>query len=86
VLPYPRPANGFFLTAPLGWILLALQVLFYLMALAGNFIQQKQGKSKLRLLFYLPTFLTNSNLAALQGFFQFLKKQPGHLWTRIERR
>ena len=85
-IPYPRPAHWVFLTAPVGLVLFALQILFYLMALVGNSIQQKQGGSKLRLLFYLPTFLTNSNLAALQGFFQFLKKQPGHLWTRIERR
>jgi poly-beta-1,6-N-acetyl-D-glucosamine synthase len=86
LLPYPRPQNLFFLTSTFSLIFISLQILFYLMAVVGTYIQKNQGKSKLRLLFYLPTFLTNSNLAALQGFFQFLKKQPGHLWQRIERR
>lgn len=86
LLPYHRPQNLFFLPSPFKFIFLSIQFLFYLMAGAGTYIQKNQGRSKLRLLFYLPTFLTNSNLAALQGFFQYLKKQPGHLWQRIERR
>jgi hypothetical protein len=69
-----------------GTAFLLLQALFYLLALVGTYVQKNQGGGRLRLLFYLPTFLTNSNLAALQGFFQFLKKQPGHLWQRIDRR
>lgn len=80
------PRGWFFLGAPLGIVFLLLQALFYLLAVVGNQVQKKQGGGRLRTLLYLPTFLTNSNLAALQGFFQFLKKQPGHLWQRIERR
>lgn len=86
VLPYPRPQGWGYLNPPVGLGFLALQGLFYLLAAIGSASQKNQGMGRLRLLFYLPTFLTNSNLAALQGFFQFMKKQPGHLWQRIERR
>lgn len=80
------PQGWLFLGPPLGIVFLVLQALFYLLAVVGTRVQKNQGGGRLRTLFYLPTFLTNSNLAALQGFFQFLKKRPGHLWQRIERR
>jgi hypothetical protein len=37
-------------------------------------------------LFYIPTFLTNSNYAALMGFIRFLRGNQSHLWERIQRR
>jgi biofilm PGA synthesis N-glycosyltransferase PgaC len=86
LLPYPGSRSWLLLAPPVGTAFLLLQALFYLLALVGTYLQKNQGGGRLRLLFYLPTFLTNSNLAALQGFFQFLKKQPGHLWQRINRR
>ncbi len=86
LVQYLHPQGWIFLGPPLGIVFLLLQALFYLLVVVGNHVQKKQGGGRLRTLLYLPTFLTNSNLAALQGFFQFLKKQPGHLWQRIERR
>lgn len=86
VLPYQKPTNWLFLSSPIGEIILALQVLFYVLAFIGTFIGKQQGNSKLRLLFYLPTFLVNSNYAALQGFLQFIKRKPSHLWEKANRR
>lgn len=85
-IPYPKPNHWFYLSPPLGLIFLILQIAFYLMAIVGMKIEKQQGDSRLRLLLYLPTFLVNSNLAALQGFFQFIKGEQGHLWQKVERR
>lgn len=85
-IPYERPDGLFYLSQPFNLIFLILQVIFYLLAVAGMFIEKRQGDSRLRLLFYLPAFLVNSNYAALQGFFQFIKGKPGHLWQKAERR
>jgi cellulose synthase/poly-beta-1,6-N-acetylglucosamine synthase-like glycosyltransferase len=80
--------NGGFWTLgrPFGFIFLALQVGFYALALLGSRVQQRQGQGKLARLLYLPAFLTNSNLAALKGFFRFMRGGEGHLWQRIQRR
>ncbi|MBL8100214.1 MAG: glycosyltransferase family 2 protein [Anaerolineales bacterium] len=86
LIPYPRPNDWLYLSQPFGLILLILQTIFYLMAIVGMKIEKQQGNSRLRLLFYLPTFLVNSNFAALQGFFQFIKGGQGHLWQKVERR
>jgi cellulose synthase/poly-beta-1,6-N-acetylglucosamine synthase-like glycosyltransferase len=86
LIPYQRPDSWFYLSQPFGFILLILQIIFYLMAIIGMKIEKQQGNSRLRLLFYLPTFLVNSNFAALQGFFQFIKGGQGHLWQKVERR
>lgn len=85
-IPYPRPNHWLYLSSPFGAVFLTLQVVFYLMAVIGMKIEKKQGDHRLRLLLYLPTFLVNSNLAALQGFFQFMKGEQGHLWQKVERR
>ncbi|MBX3038693.1 MAG: glycosyltransferase family 2 protein [Anaerolineales bacterium] len=86
LIPYPRPDSWFYLTNPLSILFFGLQVIFYLLAILGAKIERRAGDSKLRLLFYLPTFLVNSNYAALQGFFQFIKGGQGHLWQKVERR
>lgn len=86
VFPYQKPSGWFFLSGHFGQFVLVLQVLFYVLAFIGTFIGKQQGNSKLRLLFYLPTFLVNSNYAALQGFFQYIKKKPSHLWEKANRR
>jgi poly-beta-1,6-N-acetyl-D-glucosamine synthase len=68
------------LTGPFNWILLALQCVFYLLAWIGNAKNGKPGK-----ILYLPTFLVNSNLAALQGFIRFLSGRETALWKRVRR-
>lgn len=61
---------------------MALQVGFYLLALVGNRFDchHKVGK-----IFYLPTFLVNSNFASFLGFLRFVSGGQGALWERIGR-
>lgn len=60
--------------------LLAMQTAVYGLAWLGN-----KGWINGRLA-YLPTFLVNSNRAALRGFGHFLRGQPMHQWQRVGRR
>ncbi|MCC7119445.1 MAG: glycosyltransferase family 2 protein [Anaerolineales bacterium] len=78
--------NLLLLSAPFGAFFLGVQFLFYGLAVVGAVFPKFGEKSKLIRLFYLPTFLVNSNLAALQGFLQYRRGQQSHLWERIERR
>ncbi|MBI5932757.1 MAG: glycosyltransferase family 2 protein [Chloroflexi bacterium] len=73
----PAASNNFWL------ILLIGQAAFYGLALLGDRLPKK---SKLGRLLYLPAFLTNSNMASLQGFIRFLRGGQLHLWERIDRR
>jgi len=81
VLCVVMPPNGaersyFHLTAPLNWILLILQTLFYASAVIGNHFQCSRNLGRL---LYLPTFLFNSNFAALAGLYRFLAMLPASL-------
>jgi biofilm PGA synthesis N-glycosyltransferase PgaC len=75
--------NLFTLAAPFQWIFAGLQILGYLLAWIGN---KRESKKSFGYLFYLPTFLVNSNLAALKGFFRFLNHKQSNQWQRVERR
>ena len=66
-------------------VLLALQIIFYGMAWLGSRSSGRGGKGKLGKLLYLPAFLTNSNMAALQGLANFLRGGELHIWKRIQR-
>ncbi len=66
--------------------LLALQIVFYGVAGLGSFLAIEKKGGKLSKLLYLPTFLVNSNIAALKGFSQYLRKRQSNLWERIPRR
>ena len=72
----------FFLSYQYGSLFLFLQTLFYFMAVAGNLIRFKGALGKL---FYLPTFLLNSNLATLAGLYSFITNRQSHIWTRVSR-
>ena len=63
-------------------IAMGLQVGFYLLALVGNWFA---GHHKVGKLFYLPTFLVNSNFASFLGFLRFVSGGQGALWERVER-
>jgi len=67
---------------PLSWLFLGVQLLFYIVGLLGNIISIP---GKLGKIFYLPTFLMNSNYALLAGFFAYFKGGEGHLWERVSR-
>ncbi|MHC1785293.1 MAG: glycosyltransferase family 2 protein [Anaerolineaceae bacterium] len=75
--------NFFSLAFPFQWIFAGLQVLGYLLAIIGN---KRENKKSAGFLFYLPTFLVNSNLAAMKGFIRFLNRQQSNQWQRVERR
>ena len=76
-------ANLFALTAPFNWLLLGLQMLFYALAWVGGRLQPGGALGKL---LYLPTFLVNSNLAAVSGLYRFLTGRQTALWQRVARR
>ena len=89
LLPHAPQGIGtqlLYLGRPIGHIILALQTLFYLLAWIGAKYTNRRSRSKLARLLYLPSFLTNSNFAALKGFFQFLRGKQSHIWERIPRR
>lgn len=67
---------------PINWIFLGPQIFFYGMALIGSLaeFEGKMGK-----LLYIPTFLVNSNISALQGFLGFVTKRQSHIWARVRR-
>lgn len=64
-------------------LLLLLQMVFYVTAVFGAFWQ---APGKLGKLLYLPTYLVNSNLAALWGLSRFLVGKQTTRWQRVARR
>jgi len=68
---------------PIYFGLLILQVLFYLLAAAGLFIESKSNL--LGKILYLPTYVVNSNYAALVGFYRFITGRQTALWERVRR-
>jgi cellulose synthase/poly-beta-1,6-N-acetylglucosamine synthase-like glycosyltransferase len=84
---FPPSAKGLWiLSRPYSIILLGFQVLFYTLAWLGRKAGDRGEQNKLVRLFYIPTFLINSNYAALLGFFRFLRGNQSHMWERIQRR
>jgi len=81
----PQPGAWAFLrlAVPWNWIFMGLQVAFYLLAALGSLVP---GESKVARLLYLPTFLVNSNLAALYGLIRHFTGRQSTLWTRVSRR
>jgi len=71
------------LTPPFNKIFLALQSIFYSLAWIGNRVGMK---GRMGNILYLPTFLVNSNLAALQGLIRYTRGEASPLWERIPRR
>lgn len=75
------PANSwFYQMAP--W-LLGLQLLFYGLAIVGNRLETKGLFGKL---LYIPTFLTNSNWAAILGCYRYFTQHQTGVWQRVSRR
>lgn len=73
----------FRLAPPFNWISLILQALFYGAAIAGQHLEHTDNKAAKVL--YLPAFLLNSNLAALQGCYRFLTHRETSQWKRVRR-
>jgi cellulose synthase/poly-beta-1,6-N-acetylglucosamine synthase-like glycosyltransferase len=70
------------LAAPFNWIFLLLQVLFYLVAGMGLKFRFTGFLGKAM---YLPTFLVNSNMAALKGLYRYLTSTQSVVWKKVTR-
>jgi hypothetical protein len=66
-----------------GKLFLLLQGLFYGAAWLGA---HSSGKGPLGKILYLPTFLVNSNLAAVKGLLKYITGQQTARWQRVNRR
>ncbi|WP_375579295.1 glycosyltransferase family 2 protein [Marivirga tractuosa] len=64
-------------------ILMGLQILFYLIALAGAFVE---GKSKIPKIILLPFYFTFMNLSVYQGFIRLLKGKQSAVWEKSKRK
>ncbi len=72
-----------FLESPYNWLLLVLQIIFYMLGLFGQSLE-KRNAGWLRAL-YIPTFLINSNWAAVKGMFRFLSGKQTTLWAKTSK-
>jgi cellulose synthase/poly-beta-1,6-N-acetylglucosamine synthase-like glycosyltransferase len=76
--------EGAFALAPnFNWAFLLLQGIFYGMAVLGNLLPIHGPIGRM---LYLPTFLVNSNLAALIGLYRYFTGQQEHIWQRVPRK
>lgn len=79
----PTRAPLWSLSGRWGKLFLFLQSLFYLSAWLGA---QTDGKGRISKILYLPTFLVNSNMAALYGLVRYLTGKQTARWQRVNRR
>lgn len=63
--------------------LLALQVLFYLLALAGYFLAQRDLKVKI---FFIPYYFCMMNYAVYRGMIRYAKGSQSVLWEKAKRK
>ncbi|MCP4141131.1 MAG: glycosyltransferase family 2 protein [Chloroflexi bacterium] len=82
IFPVQEGSGFFLLSPPWNKIFFGLQIAFYLLALVGRYI----NKGLIGKILYLPTFLVNSNWAALKGFWRFASRRQTTLWERVQRR
>jgi hypothetical protein len=87
---FPATGGGWLgLAFPFNRVFLALQAGFYLLAWVGNhFAAESTSRFGKRLgkILYLPSFLVNSNLAALLGLIRYLTGKQVAVWQRVARR
>ncbi len=80
VFPSRLPAPGWLiLSPPLVWATLLLEAIFFLLAGLGELVRLPGTIGKL---LYLPTFLLNSNFAALKGFYRYAADRQTVMWNR----
>ena len=71
------------LSLPFNWLFFILQIVFYLLAWLGAQVAYTGSLGKL---LYLPTFLVNSNYAALLGFYKYVTGKSTVIWEKVPRR
>ncbi|HRE41214.1 MAG TPA: glycosyltransferase family 2 protein [Ignavibacteria bacterium] len=62
--------------------ILIIQILFYMCSFIGYLLESKKIKIKV---FYLPYVLTLMNVAAVFGFFRFIKGEQTVIWEKVKR-
>lgn len=70
------------LATPFNWMFLLLQGLFYIAAGLGL---KFKFTGLLGKAMYLPTFLVNSNMAALKGLYRYLTSTQSVVWKKVTR-
>ncbi len=70
------------LSPPYNWIFFSAQIVFYALAWSGK---KKGLKGLLAKVLYVPSFLVNSNVAALQGLFRYLTSRQTVIWKKASR-
>lgn len=83
IFPDNGIGSGYTLSKPVSTIFLLLQCVFYLLAWIGTHFT---NSGKIGKLLYIPTFLVNSNYAALSGALRYFRRQQTTNWTRVQRR
>lgn len=63
-------------------LILAAQVLFYVLAMIGYIQAKQEKKSKLS---YIPFYFLFMNIAVYQGFFRFMKNNQAAAWEKSKR-
>jgi len=71
------------LAVPFNWFFFLLQIIFYFFAWLGAHVTYRGFLGKL---LYLPTFLVNSNYAALLGFYNYITGKSTVIWEKVPRR
>jgi hypothetical protein len=77
------PEGWLYLASPYNFVFLLLQLLVFALAIFGGSLKDKGVIGKA---LYLPTFLVNSNLAAVLGLYSFFTGKQTALWRRARRR
>ena len=70
------------MSPPYALAFLFMQLFFYLFAALGNLVKLPGLLGKL---VYLPTYLVNSNIAILRGFYGFISGKQTNIWERVRR-
>jgi poly-beta-1,6-N-acetyl-D-glucosamine synthase len=83
IFPTSSTPSLLWLAPPWNWFVLGAQAAFYLAAWFGKYMGEM---GKIGNLIYLATFLVNSNLAALYGFWRFVARRQTTKWRRAQRR
>ena len=87
-----KPGNGtpknqvLNLKPPFNYTFFLIQSVFYTIAWFGKRYENLRGANLLEKIFYLPTFIVNSNIAALRGFGMYIQGKQSNLWERMPRR
>jgi cellulose synthase/poly-beta-1,6-N-acetylglucosamine synthase-like glycosyltransferase len=68
------------LEQPYDWIFFCAQMIFYSIAFIGIRYRIKGLPGKI---LYIPTFLVNSNLAAVRGLYRYLTNRQSVTWNRV---